>query len=294
MIFALGTPINVKFKPWVISGMLKPDALMISVVDFLRSSKLYRKVLKRGIRDVLEWDGLIVCDSGAFTAINSKKRVKLTVKTVKTIYREFFSEDDSIIKISLDFPTEAIFENYKELEPLNVHPAIPHDRMDILEEIINYKDDQEWIFIGRLVPLMRSGRNQLDRLKNRMDVIKSVMLSFYSEKTRPKLWTLGLGAPSFLEYLIKSVDGADSSRWRVSGSNMIMLPSGGERGVGNRTKWMATHKRIQNGEEKMQVLKILREIYDGCDALFKHVTRLSKLEHVTVEWLDGASQELRQ
>ena len=42
--------------------------------------------------------------------------------------------------------------------------------------------------------------------------------------------------------------------------NMILLPFGGERGVGNKTKWRGTHYRINEGEEKQTVISILKQI----------------------------------
>ncbi len=290
MIFALGTPINARFKPWAIPGMLLPDGLMISVVDFFRSKKLLKDVRKKGIREVLSWDGLIICDSGAFTAINSKNTINISVDDVKSIYRELFSDDDAIIKISLDFPSDKILEHYKILHSVDVQPAVPHDQIDLLRAVLEFEPNVEWIFIGRLVPLMRKGRNQVSRLKVRLDVIKQVINEFYWHESPPKLWTLGLGAPSMFDYLIKNVDGADSSRWRVSGSNMILMPNGGERGVGNRTKWLATHRRIREGEEKLQVVRVLRELFSRCDNLLEYIPKLVETVKIPEEWIqDGPS-----
>lgn len=290
----MGTPVNAKFKPWTIPGMLKPDALMISVVDFIRSRSLLDRVRKTGIREELDWDGLIVCDSGAFTALNSKKTFKITVDDVKVIYQDLFREDDQILKISLDFPTDKILENYKKLHSVEVQPAVPHDRLDILKEILMFNHDVEWIFIGRLVPLMRNGRNHLERLTLRLTKVKETIREFHSRGVSPKLWTLGLGAPSLLEYLITTVDGADSSRWRVSGSNMIILPHGGERGVGNITKWSATQRRIQEGNEKRQVLHILRELFSRCENLLDYVPRLKAIDKIPPEWVLHGPQDVQQ
>ncbi len=132
---------------------------------------------------------------------------------------------------------------------------------------------------------MRNGRNQLNRLKSRLNEVKRVIAEVNSGNSAPKIWTLGLGAPSLLDYLINSVDGADSSRWRVSGSNMIMLPNGGERGVGNRTKWAATHRRIQEGDEKLLVLRLLRELFSMCDDLLDFIPKLKVIENIPLDWI---------
>ncbi|MFX0136563.1 MAG: hypothetical protein ACFFDN_23185, partial [Candidatus Hodarchaeota archaeon] len=60
MIFAVGTPINAQFKPWTYNWALKPDALMISAIDFFDAPKIYQKVKKVGIHEYLGWKGQII------------------------------------------------------------------------------------------------------------------------------------------------------------------------------------------------------------------------------------------
>ena len=62
MIFALGTPINARTKPWVYDWIVKPDALMISAIDLMENPRLYQTIKKAGIRDYLGWDGCLICD----------------------------------------------------------------------------------------------------------------------------------------------------------------------------------------------------------------------------------------
>jgi hypothetical protein len=100
VIFALGTPINARFRPWTYDWTIKPDALMISAIDFFTSPTAFEKVKKIGIHEFLGWDGQIICDSGAFSAINRKNKVDLNIETLKAIYKEITSQDQSIIKIT--------------------------------------------------------------------------------------------------------------------------------------------------------------------------------------------------
>ncbi|MFX1505494.1 MAG: hypothetical protein ACFFDC_05195 [Promethearchaeota archaeon] len=259
MIFAIGTPINARFRPWTYDWALKPDALMISAIDFFSSPRLFQKVIKEGIHDYLGWDGQIICDSGAFSAINRKEKINLDLEELKEIYREITKQDSSILKITLDFPDNKILENYRELHPLEVQPVIPYDRIEIMNEIILKDGLPEWFFIGRLVPLMRKGGGHAARLFPVLDELKRNLKNLEAIE-RVKLWALGVGAPSLINRLAEIVDGSDSTRWRITGSNMVLLPKGGERGVGNLTKWRGTHHRISEGLEKEIVTKILQEI----------------------------------
>jgi hypothetical protein len=259
MIFAIGTPINARFRPWIYDWVLKPDALMISAIDFFSSPRLFQKVKKEGIHDYLGWDGQIICDSGAFSAINRKRKINLDIEELKEIYREITEQDSSILKITLDFPDDKIIENYRELHSLEVQPVIPYDRIELMKEIILKDGLPQWFFIGRLVPLMRRGGGHAARLFPVLEELKRNLRKLeVIEKV--KLWALGVGAPSIINQLAKIVDGCDSTRWRITGSNMVLLPKGGERGVGNLTKWRGTHHRISEGLEKEIVTKILYEI----------------------------------
>ena len=259
MIFALGTPINARTKPWVYDWIIKPDALMISAIDLMENSRLFERVKQKGIRDILGWDGKLICDSGAFSAINRKKKVDMKIEMLKEIYQELTQQHPDIIKITLDYPDKAILSNYSELFPYEVQPVGPFNRLDLIEQIIAEHGYPEWWFLGRLVPLMRGGGGYKNRLFSAIADFKSVLLNYPHEK-KDNLWALGVGAPSILQELKEQVDGCDSSRWRITGSNMILLPFGGERGVANRTKWRGTHHRIAEGDEKELVISILKQI----------------------------------
>lgn len=263
MIFALGSPVNARCRPWTFDWAIKPDALMISSIDFLSSPRTFAAVKKKGIHEYLGWDGPIICDSGAYSALNRKNKIHLDIERLKEIYVELATQDPSIIKITLDFPDDKIVDNYLDLHALEVQPVVPFDRLELINEIIQKSGTPEWFFIGRLVPLMRGGGNQKARLF-------SVLIRFKEQVklyNTVKLWALGVGAPSLIQEIPQHVDGCDSTRWRITGSNMILLPRGGERGVANRTKWRGTHHRIGNGMEKTTVIQILKQIDEKSDGL---------------------------
>lgn len=259
MIFGIGTPVNARFRPWSYDWTIKPDALMISAIDFLKSRTLFQKVKEIGICEYLNWDNQIICDSGAFSALNRKNKIEIDLENLKDIYRELTLQDPSIIKITLDFPDNKIVDNYKELFPLEVQPVIPHDKFESHLDCIINEGFPDWIFIGRLVPLMRRGGGHAARLIPVLDRVRTYIQDIKIDN-KIKIWALGVGAPSLIRTLKTRVDGCDSARWRITGSNMVLLPQGGERGVGNRTKWRGTHHRINDGREKELVVNILREI----------------------------------
>ncbi len=265
MIFALGTPVNARFRPWIYDWVVEPDALMISALDFLSSPKTFSLLQRKGIHDLMDWDGLIICDSGAFSALNRKTKVSLKLDRLISLYQELNNQDPSVLKITLDFPDDKIIENFEKLYSLGVEPVIPHNNIELIESLYKITGQIEWMFIGRLVPLMRKGGDHLARLSPVLDTFRKKLADFSLTKT--KIWALGVGAPSILPRIRTRVDGCDSSRWRVTGSNMILLPEGGERGVGNRTKWRGTHHRIDPEREKILVINILKKIDELCGGL---------------------------
>ncbi|MFX1285762.1 MAG: hypothetical protein ACFFB5_19130 [Promethearchaeota archaeon] len=266
MIFALGTPINARFRPWTYDWTLKPDALMVSAIDFFTTPTLFQKIKKVGIHEYLKWDGQIICDSGAFSALNRKKKINIDIEELKRIYREITSQDPNILKITLDFPDDKILTHYRELYSLEVQPVVPYDRVGIMNNIIRNEGLPEWFFIGRLVPLMRKGGSHANRLFPVIEELRRHLKNIEALRLI-KLWALGVGAPSIILQLAELVDGCDSARWRITGSNMILLPKGGERGVGNLTKWRGTHHRISEGFEKEIVIKIIQQLEEKSGGL---------------------------
>ena len=259
MSFALGTPISARIRPWKYDWIVKPDSLIISAIDFMVNPRLFEIIRRKGLHSYLEWDGPLVCDSGAFSAINRKKKINPNLEQLKVYYKELTIQDPDIIKITLDYPDEAILSNYYELLPYEIQPVIPYNQLHLLDQLVSESGFPEWSFVGRLVPLMRGGSGYKIRLFSALtDFINKLKNLSVNEQT--KIWALGVGAPSIISEVLSVVDGCDSSRWRITASNMILLPHGGERGIGNRTKCRGTHHRIEDGNEKAIVIHILNQI----------------------------------
>ncbi len=261
----MGTPIFSRFKPWIFDWTIKPDALMVSAIDFLTSPRAFKQLEKKGIREILDWDGLLICDSGAFSALNRKNKITIELEDLKGLYIELNNQDPNIFKITLDYPDDKIISNYNKLHSLEVYPVLPYNQLDLINSITDIESNLRWIFIGRLVPLMRSGGGHGNKLFPIIEEIRD----FFSEKNlkNTKIWALGVGAPSLMQDLQYLVDGCDSARWRITGSNMILLPGGGERGVGKKTKWRGTHNRISEGEEKEGIIRTLLMIDQNSNGL---------------------------
>ena len=260
MLFAIGTPVGAYIKPWIYDWGVSPDALMISAIDFIEKEFNFKKLRKKSLPDILEWDKMIICDSGAFSLLNQRKKIQIHYEQLKSVYKILQNDSPHVIKLSLDFPDDKILENYLNLQSLEVMPVVPYYDIKLIEQILQYTPDVRWLFIGRLVPLMRkkSYRQSITKILPELTAqLQNIEPNF---RQKHKIWALGIGAPTLFSWLPQYVDGSDSSRWRITAGNMILLPGGGERGVGKVTKWTGTKTRIKDGKEKNLVISLLRHI----------------------------------
>ena len=238
---------------------------MVSAIDFIANPRAFKQLQQKGIREILDWDGVLICDSGAFSALNRKNKIRIELEDLEDIYSELTKQDPNILKITLDYPDDNIISNYNKLHSLEVYPVLPYNQLDLINSITDIEPNPEWIFIGRLVPLIRSGAGHGNKLFTLIEEIKDFFQDNYLDKT--KIWTLGVGAPSLIRNLKYLIDGCDSARWRITGSNMILLPEGGERGIGKKTKWRGTHNRISEGDEKESIIRTLLMMDKKSDGL---------------------------
>lgn len=212
MILALGTPLPANVKPWKYFNV---DAVMVSAHYVRGNGSIRRQVYEKGIKEVLDFDGTVILDSGAFQALRCGKG--LLLDELMSIYRHV---GDADIKLSLDWPDDKIVENYEKLRKLEVCPVVPvHDLkcLEYFEESVS-----DWIFIGRLAKmLMHYGRNAFETLNSSLRGISST--------TRKRMWALGVGNWKTIPILMQNqIDGADTSSYRVAAAfGDVIIPGTG-------------------------------------------------------------------
>lgn len=235
MLVALGTPIKGEPKPW---KYFKVEAIMISAWEILKSSSLKKKVTDGRLRDILDFDGTLFCDSGAFQAF--KRGIGVTVDELNEIYEhveaDFYFNLDVIPKID-DSEEERkrkmkkTFENFEFLSKLHdvifvVHP--PPAQAIYMSKQIN----SDYIAIGGLVPYSVHYK-QKSQKKLIADTIWAI---------KQKKHVLGIGGPSFQPTLkILDVYSTDSAHWRRAAAyGFILHPfHGSQRHISERpyTAW---------------------------------------------------------
>lgn len=258
MILALGTPLPANVKPWKYFDV---DAVMVSAYYILKSASVKRRVYEKGLKDYLDFDGLVILDSGVFQLMNSHKEVEL--ERISELYSHIEGAD---VKLSFDWPDDRITQNYKQMTKFCVEPVIPYTKLDLLE----YFEDEncEWIFIGRLAKmLMKRGRHGFGRMTTALSRIRSL--------SSKKLWSLGVGNSKTLPILINtSFDGSDTSSYRVAAAyGDIIVPEKGTQHISGRKSGKKNWgMRIAEEEEIKLFLEKLGFTYDDLKTSFEKRT----------------------
>ena len=219
MILALGTPLPTYVKPWEYFDV---DAVMVSAYYILKSKSVKSAILAKGIKDYLNFDGLVVLDSGVFQLINSGKNIDL--QEIIDLYRMVEGVD---IKLSFDYPDNKIVEQYEKLRHLNVEPIIPANQFNLIKYFSN--ESCEWIFVGRLAKALKfKGCKAFSFLE---DTTKK-----FSEESAKKLWALGVGNYNTLPYIYKAgFKGSDTSSYRMAAAfGDILVPKKGTQHITGR------------------------------------------------------------
>jgi tRNA-guanine family transglycosylase len=235
MLVALGTPVRGEPKPWKYFNV---EAIMISAWEVMKSSSLKKAVIEGRLRDILDFDGTLFCDSGAFQAF--KKGVEITVDELNEIYKhveaDFYFNLDVIPNIddSEDMRKKKMqktLENFQTLSKARnvifvVHPPVTQ-AVSMSEQI-----NSEYIAIGGLVPYSVHYKQKKSK--------KMIVDTIWAIKRRKHV--LGIGSPAFQPALkILEVYSTDSAHWRRAAAYGFILDPvhGSQRHISERpyTAW---------------------------------------------------------
>jgi len=239
MLIVLGTPIKGEPKPW---KYFKVDAIMISAWEIIKSPALKRAVIAGKLRDILDFDGILYCDSGAFQAF--KKGVELDVQELNELYKhigaDFYLNLDVIPNINDSEEErrkkmEKTFKNFEVLSKFHnvifvAHPP-PAQALYMCEQV-----NSDYIAIGGLVPYSVHYMQKSSK--------KLIVETIWSVQQRKPVRThvLGIGSPSFQPTLkVLGVYSTDSAHWRRAAAyGFILHPAhGSQRHISDRpyTAW---------------------------------------------------------
>ena len=239
----LGHVINANPEPWTKFHM---ENLIVNAHDILKRPNACEKICKKGIHKYLNFDGLIMMDSGGFL-FQKKEELNIDPSTILELYEK--AKPD--IGVVLDHPldpmqsdninkkrwestlknTEYMIDNNGKIALMPVlHGYNFKDLRNACEEIKKINDDPQLVGLGSLVPLIfnTKGASRFDnRLKFVIDAIKLIRQEF----PNALLHTFGVGSAKTMHLMYSlGVDSLDSTGWRIKAAyGTIQLPGVGDR-----------------------------------------------------------------
>jgi len=230
----LSTPVKSNLKPWANYNF---DGLLINAYDIYKSKLHNSSILKNRIHEFLEFNNLVLVDSGGYLFMNLKK-LKVTVKEIYNVQKEI----DGDIGVTLDFPLHTslskeqretrinislnnirklyeIYDNGIEIMPV-IH-GFSKDEIEYFVRNLEEIADFNIIGIGSLVNFTRYA--VFGKFEQALKIIKIV------REMLPKVYIHAFGISSILAMNLAFYMGAnsvDAATWRRVASRGLIHISG--------------------------------------------------------------------
>lgn len=257
----LGHIIDLNPKPW---EFIELENLMINAYYIINKPSSYQKICEKGIHNYLNFDGLIMMDSGGFL-FQKKEEIDLNPLELLDLYEK--SKPD--IGVILDHPLDPkntnqsnkkrwqeTLKNTKIMMECNskvplmpvIHGYSFSELKKACSDIKKIDDDPKLIGLGSLVPLVLNSSAASKRFGNCMQFILESMKLIRNEFPNAMLHAFGVGSARTMHLMYSiGADSLDSTGWRIKAAyGVIQLP-----GLGDRyPKTRNNGRRVINAEEK--------------------------------------------
>ena len=245
----LGHLIDHKPKLWETS---KLDNIMVNAYFILKKASTYEKVCDRGIHNYLDYNGLVMMDSGGFLF---QKKEEMNLEPLKVL--DLYEKSKPDIGVVLDHPFDPKSSNKSNqkrwditlkntktmIESNSKVPLMPVLHGYSLKELGNacydikkIDDHPKLIGIGSLVPLIFSTTAGSKRFPDCMQFVMQSIRLIRNEFPDAMIHAFGIGS-TLTMHLMYSVgtDSLDSTGWRIKAAyGMIQLPGVSDRHVKTR------------------------------------------------------------
>lgn len=240
----LGHIIDLYPRPW---EYFKLENLMINAYYILNKISTYNKVCEQGIHKYLDFDGLIMMDSGGFL-FQKKEEIELDPFKLVELYE--LSKPD--IAVVLDHPFDpnvtnqinakrwkSTLKNTKiMMEVTTKVPLMPvihgysfKELENACSDIKKIDDNPKFIGLGSLVPLILNTPAASKRFPDCMQFVLQAMKLIRNEFPDSMLHAFGVGSARTMHLMYSiGADSLDSTGWRIkSAYGVIQLPGVGDR-----------------------------------------------------------------
>lgn len=259
----LGHPIDLTPKPW---ESIKLKNLMLNAYYILKKPSAYEKICKMGVHDYLNFNGLVMMDSGGFL-FQKKDEMQLDPLKVLDLYEK--SKPD--IGVILDHPfnpnstnhenkkrweltlknTEIMVESNSKIPLMPViHGYSLKELQKACSDIKKIDDNPKLIGLGSLVPLILNTTAASNRFSNCTQFILEAIKLIRNEFPNSMIHAFGIGSARTMHLMYSiGTDSLDSTGWRIKAAyGTIQLP-----GIGDRHPKTRNNGRrfINNGEKEI-------------------------------------------
>lgn len=253
LIYLVQSEAGNKVRPWL---HFKVDGVMVSAYEFMTSLRKREKVESKGLRDIVEFDGPIMLDSGGFQHLKGKD-VNYTPEDLAN----FGKKSEAKHLFSLDYPPRSCRQNFNLLSKKNFRNYVRMSKiMDVIPvvhappqlakmEIGLLKSSRpEYVGVGGLVPSLRGA------IKMTLETIELVV----EELPYSKMHLMGFGAPRVGSAQLKMAYSVDYGGWRTAAATSYLLTPNGYRKIGTRNK--NGHAARPNGAEHSLIRAICNRL----------------------------------
>ena len=280
----LGHLMDHKPKLWETS---KLDNLMVNAYFILKKASTYNKIVEMGIHKYLDYEGLVMMDSGGYL-FQKKEEMDLDPLKVLDLYENYRPDIGVVLDHPFD-PNSSNLINKKRWDITLKNTAImieSNSKVPLMPVIHGYSlkelekacsdikkidDDPKLIGLGSLVPLIFSTTAGSKRFPDCMQFVMQSVKLIRREFPDAMIHAFGIGS-TLTMHLMYSVgtDSLDSTGWRIKAAyGMIQLPGVSDRHVKTRNNGRRhldiAEKRIlakcecpicngKNIEERMDIL----------------------------------------
>lgn len=230
-------------RPWEVFPMKK---LIVNAHDILKRPTICEEICKKGIHKYLNFDGLVLMDSGGFL-FQKKEKIDIEPSNILELYEK--SKPD--IGVVLDHPLDPLQSNklnkqrwedtLKNTEyminnnsKINLMPVLHgyhlRDLKKACMDIKKLDENPQLIGLGSLVPLMFRTKGA-NKFNNCLHFVMDAIQLLRKEFPNSLLHAFGIGSTKSMHLMYAlGVDSLDSTGWRIKAAyGVIQLPGVGDR-----------------------------------------------------------------
>lgn len=252
-LFLSQSPPTSSVRPWLDFGV---DGVLVSAYEFFCSRTMYERALSKGIKDVLDFDGRIMLDSGGYQLWQGRS-IDYDAREL-AIFAKLSGADHCI---SLDYLprrglsyhklAERNYRNFVRMQAKfdGVIPVAHAPWGLALLELRRYEDlGVDYLGIGGMVGLSRGTSNKS------IDAVERILSTVEAKR----IHMLGLFGSRLIKRFKGSIYSADFGGWRTAAAvGYILLPSG-YRKITHANK--NGHAPRPSNVELRTILKLCREL----------------------------------